>query len=131
MVICTTQDGPSLTYGQALKVSEGQSARMSTSVTSNPASNVSWSRDNLLVSTQQSVNGTTRYTIQKTQCTDTGPFQVVASNGVQSKQATKVFLYVYCAYLVPNSSLNMIWVLKYIMEQVRFFFLNIIMILNK
>ncbi|XP_065933551.1 serine-rich adhesin for platelets isoform X4 [Magallana gigas] len=89
------QYGPSLTYGQALKVSEGQSARMSTSVTSNPASNVSWSRDNLLVSTQQYVNGTTRYTIQKTQCTDTGPFQVVASNGVQSKQATKVFLYVY------------------------------------
>ncbi|XP_011433315.3 serine-rich adhesin for platelets isoform X2 [Magallana gigas] len=91
------QYGPSLTYGQALKVSEGQSARMSTSVTSNPASNVSWSRDNLLVSTQQYVNGTTRYTIQKTQCTDTGPFQVVASNGVQSKQATKVFLYVYCS----------------------------------
>ncbi|XP_052720825.1 uncharacterized protein LOC128192289 [Crassostrea angulata] len=91
------QYGPSLTYGQALKVSEGQSARMSTSVTSNPASNVSWFRDNLLVSTQQSVNGTTSYTIPRTQCTDTGPFQVVASNGVQSKQATKVFLYVYCS----------------------------------
>eukprot|EP00105_Crassostrea_gigas_P016071 XP_011433315.1 PREDICTED: uncharacterized protein LOC105332412 [Crassostrea gigas] len=91
------QYGPSLTYGQALKVSEGQSARMSTSVTSNPASNVSWFRDNLLVSTQQSVNGTTSYTIPRTQCTDTGPFQVVASNGVQSKQYTKVFLYVYCS----------------------------------
>nr|XP_019924517.2 hemicentin-2-like isoform X7 [Crassostrea gigas]XP_034303712.1 hemicentin-2-like isoform X7 [Crassostrea gigas] len=89
--------GPTFIHGHSLWVSEGQSARMSTSITSNPASNVSWFRDNLLVSTQQSVNGTTSYTIPRTQCTDTGPFQVVASNGVQSKQSTKVFLYVYCS----------------------------------
>lgn len=89
--------GPTFIHGHSLWVSEGQSARMLTSVTSNPASNVSWFRDNLIVSNQQSVNGTTTYIIPRTQCTDTGPFQVVATNGVQSKQSTKVSLYVYCS----------------------------------
>eukprot|EP00105_Crassostrea_gigas_P021956 XP_011441295.1 PREDICTED: hemicentin-2 isoform X1 [Crassostrea gigas] len=89
--------GPVLTHGQTLRVSEGQSARMSTSITSNPASNVSWFRDNLLVSSQQSVNGTTSYTITRAECTDTGSFQVVASNGVQSNHSTTVNLYVYCS----------------------------------
>ncbi|XP_065933548.1 hemicentin-1 [Magallana gigas] len=89
--------GPVLTHGQTLRVSEGQSARMTTSVTSNPASNVSWFRDNVLVSTQQSVNGTTSYTITRTECTDTRSFLVVASNGVQSNQSTTVSLYVNCS----------------------------------
>lgn len=89
--------GPVLTHGQTLRVSEGQSAWMTTSVTSNPASNVSWFRDNILVSTQQSVNGTTSYTITRAKCTDTRSFMVVASNGVQSNHSTTVSLYVYCS----------------------------------
>nr|XP_034303703.1 contactin-5 isoform X2 [Crassostrea gigas] len=89
--------GPSFTHGQNLRVSEGQSAWLTTSVTSNPASNVSWFRDNILVSTQQSVNGTTSYTITRAKCTDTRSFMVVASNGVQSNQSTTVSLYVYCS----------------------------------
>lgn len=106
------EDGPVLTHGQTLRVTEGQSARMFTSITSNPASNVSWFRirDNLLVSSQQSVNGTTSYTITRTECTDTGSFQVVASNGVQSNHSTTVNLYVYCVYLqISIVSLYMCW----------------------
>lgn len=89
--------GPVLTHGQTLSVTEGQSARMYTSITSNPASNVSWFRDSVVLSTQQSVNGTTSYTITRTECTDTGSFKVVASNGVQSNHSTTVSLYVYCS----------------------------------
>uniref|UniRef100_A0A8W8LGZ3 Ig-like domain-containing protein n=1 Tax=Magallana gigas TaxID=29159 RepID=A0A8W8LGZ3_MAGGI len=89
--------GPILATGQTVRVSEGQSARLSTSVSSNPASNVSWFKDNVLLLIQPQVNGTTSYTIARTECTDTGPFLVVASNGVQSNHSTTVSLYVYCS----------------------------------
>lgn len=95
----TFLDGPILATGQTVRVFEGQSVRLSTSVSSNPASNISWFKDNVLLLIQPQVNGTTSYTIAKTECIDIGPFQVVTSNGVQSNHSTTVSLYVYCCIL--------------------------------
>ena len=79
-------------------VNESQRATLSVSITSNPPSNVSWYRgDNLLMS-QESVRGTTSYTIARAQCNDTGTYQVTASNGIQSNRSTMVYLYVNCMY---------------------------------
>lgn len=104
----TFLDGPILATGQTVRVFEGQSVRLSTSVSSNPASNISWFKDNVLLLIQPQVNGTTSYTIAKTECIDIGPFQVVTSNGVQSNHSTTVSLYVYCVYFIPCFVLSII-----------------------
>ncbi|XP_061188081.1 brother of CDO-like [Saccostrea echinata] len=90
------QYGPTVN-GQTVMVSEGQQARMSVTVTSNPASNVSWFRDSNLLYTQRFVNKVSTYSISRTQCNDTGRFRVIASNGIRNNYSTHVLLYVYCS----------------------------------
>ncbi|XP_061188082.1 hemicentin-1-like [Saccostrea echinata] len=94
--------GPTLN-GQTLTISEGQRAQMSTTVTSNPASSVSWFRGNDKLYTQGSVSGISTYTISRARCTDTGQFRVVASNGIQNNYSTVVNLYVYCSPRLNSS----------------------------
>nr|XP_022323848.1 uncharacterized protein LOC111124883 [Crassostrea virginica] len=89
--------GPTLGSSKTLTVTEGQRATLSVGITSNPSSNVSWHRGDKLLMSQESVNGTTSYTIARAQCNDTGTYLVTASNGIQSNHSTTVSLYVNCS----------------------------------
>lgn len=83
-------------------VNESQKVTLSRDIVSNPLSNVYWYSGSELLSTQLSVN-TSSFTINKTSCTDTKNFTIVASNTIEGNISASVELIVNCK---PQSDNN-------------------------
>lgn len=80
-------------------VNESEPATLIRQIFSNPLSNVYWYNGSELLETQLSARNAT-FHIQKTTCTDSKNFTLVASNSVQKNVTSLVELIVNCEYTI-------------------------------
>lgn len=101
-------DKPKIVDTPSTIVNESDRAILSREMVSNPLSNVSWYNGSVLLRIQTTVT-TATYIIEKTTCTDTKNYTLIASNIVERNVSALVELLVNCKW-VFFSKINRIYV---------------------
>lgn len=90
-------DHPTIESKQPTIVNESEIIEFTRRIFGNPLSNVSWYNETELLKFEVAVT-TATFTIEKTSCTDTKNYTIVATNGIGSYTSDFVELFVNCKF---------------------------------
>ena len=94
---CVLTDKPSIEKCDFIVVNETDRVLLTREISSNPLANVSWYDGQQLLKSEIAVS-TTTFIIEKTRCTDTKNFTLIASNALQINVTSFAELIVNCKY---------------------------------